>query len=284
MSRIISFSAAPYDGWELPVMLESLARCGVTHVEPAYIVGYTEPFDESAFSQGRACAYRRALHDAGIGCLAMSSHIDLGMPDSIDIFRNRIDFAAGIGASIINTNAAVAAHEAQFFRNMETLGAHAEKAGIVIALENPGDGQPSLINTGEQGKALVSRIGSPWVGLNFDPGNLPSHDASCDPVAEMRDALPACAHCHIKNVRRHEDGWSFHALGAGGSRDAECLALLAEVSALPFAVELPLRMRRGIDAAPWRRVRRLELAYIEERISDSLTFVRDILPGEVSVA
>ena len=33
-----------------PVILDSLVSCGVTHVEPAFIVGYTEPFDESAFN------------------------------------------------------------------------------------------------------------------------------------------------------------------------------------------------------------------------------------------
>ena len=47
--RIISVSAAPYDGHAVEEMLESLARCGVRHVEPAFIVGYTEPFDETAW-------------------------------------------------------------------------------------------------------------------------------------------------------------------------------------------------------------------------------------------
>jgi sugar phosphate isomerase/epimerase len=45
--RIISISAAPYDGYEFPAMLDSIASCGAQYVEPAFIVGYTEPFDES---------------------------------------------------------------------------------------------------------------------------------------------------------------------------------------------------------------------------------------------
>jgi hypothetical protein len=40
MSGIISISTAPYDGYEIPAMLDSVASCGATHVEPAFIVGY----------------------------------------------------------------------------------------------------------------------------------------------------------------------------------------------------------------------------------------------------
>ena len=63
-SRIISVSAAPYDGYDFPRVLDSLA---------AFIVDYTEPFDESAFTaeQARQLIDRAAdprarpeLHDA----------------------------------------------------------------------------------------------------------------------------------------------------------------------------------------------------------------------------
>jgi hypothetical protein len=47
--RIISISAAPYDGYAFPATLDSIASCGAQYVEPAFIVGYTEPFDESSF-------------------------------------------------------------------------------------------------------------------------------------------------------------------------------------------------------------------------------------------
>ena len=104
--RIISISAAPYDGYAFPQVLESLAACGVTHVEPAFIVGYTEPFDESAFTAAQAQQYATWLSDSGLGCYAFSSHIDLGRDDAVDVFRGRMDFAARLGAKVINTNAA----------------------------------------------------------------------------------------------------------------------------------------------------------------------------------
>jgi len=62
--RIVSISGAPYDGYPAPHMFESLARIGATHVEPAYIVGYTEPFDESSFTDERGAEYP-AEHNVG---------------------------------------------------------------------------------------------------------------------------------------------------------------------------------------------------------------------------
>lgn len=92
--RIISASGAPYDGYGREEMLESIARIGFRHVEPAFIVGYTEPFDESAFLPAEMASWRRSLSDAGLGCHAMSSHIDLGLDDSVEIFTGRMAFAA----------------------------------------------------------------------------------------------------------------------------------------------------------------------------------------------
>ena len=55
---VVSISAAPYDGYEFPRALDSMARCGVRHVEPAFIVGYTEPFDEATFGAASARQHR----------------------------------------------------------------------------------------------------------------------------------------------------------------------------------------------------------------------------------
>ena len=64
--RIISISAAPYDGFEFPAMLDSIASCGAQYVEPAFIVGYTEPFDESSFSLSKVPQYTTWLKQSGL--------------------------------------------------------------------------------------------------------------------------------------------------------------------------------------------------------------------------
>ena len=92
--RTVSISAAPYDGYTFPQVLDSLAKCAITSVEPAFIVGYTEPFDEDAFSPQNALQYASWLAASGIDCYAFSSHIDLGRPDAVEVFKGLMDFAA----------------------------------------------------------------------------------------------------------------------------------------------------------------------------------------------
>lgn len=266
-ARIISVSTAPYDGYPMPAALDSLAGCGVGWVEPAFIVGYTEPFDESAFVAAEARQHRNWLSQAGLRCFAMSSHIDLSLPDAVTVFMGRMDFARLIGAKVIASNAAVRAREAQFFRNIEPLLRHAETLDLIIGIENPGDGRDNLVNTGADGVRLVERIGSPHLRLNYDPANLSSHrPEGPDPAQDALGALPACAHVHVKDVQKRQEGWFFTPIGQG---DIDCTTFLQGVAAqrdLPISIELPLRLYRRLDAQPVRSAEPIPLPIIEAAI------------------
>jgi sugar phosphate isomerase/epimerase len=275
--RIISFSAAPYDGYEFPRALESLAACGVRHIEPAFIAGYTEAFDESAFTADRARQYAAWLGDSGIGCFAFSSHIDLGRDDAVGVFLGRMDFAARLGARVINTNAAARCSSDRFFQNIEILARHAEQLGMVIGLENPGDGSDNLINTAADGIALIEKLGHQCVRLNYDAGNTISHRPAntaggVDPAADALLAMSHCAHVHIKDVRVTADGYFFTPIGRGEvGCDAIVRALAA--TAINLSVEMPLRLHRLPNAQPQRRDIPLPLAELEAAIRESLAFV-----------
>ncbi len=273
--RAVSISAAPYDGYEFPLVLDSMARCGVRFVEPAFIVGYTEPFDEETFAPANARRYRAWLDESGLGCHAFSSHIDLGRADAVDVFKGRMDFAAALGTVVINTNAAVRTSRARFLDNIGPLAEHAASLGLTIGLENPGNGEDNLMNDAAEGLALVDMLGLPAVRLNYDPGNTVSHrpnriDAAADAVA----ALPGCAHFHLKDVRADDAGWSFTVPGQG---DIDCDTIMDALAAhadLPYAVELPLRMRRKRDAQPVRQSEPVPLAVIEGAVRECLAYVR----------
>lgn len=274
--RIVSISGAPYDGHPAPHMLESLASIGATHVEPAYIVGYTEPFDESAFTEARAVEYARALADAGIGCHAMSSHIDLGRPDALEVFQGRMRFAARIGAKVINTNAAARVNEVRFFQHIEPLAKLAEELDLVIGLENPGDGSDNLLNVAADGPALLARIGHERVGLNYDAGNTISHRPGVPTAADALAAMALCLHTHIKDVKRTPEGYFFTALGEGEIGCAEILHGLRtspSSAAVSLSIEIPMRLHRGANAQPSRAAFRVPLADIEARLKAALGFV-----------
>ena len=279
--RIISFSAAPYDGYAFPLILESLASCGVTHVEPAFIVGYTGAFDESAFTPAQARQYIAWLSASGLACHAFSSHIDLGREDAVEVFTGRMDFAAALGAQVINTNAAARLWSDRFLRNIEPLVRHAEQLGLIIGLENPGDGSDNLINTAADGIALLDRLGYPNVRLNYDAANTVSHRPPGKPggVIPAEDALlamPYCGHVHIKDAKVTPDGYFFTPLGEGDIDCARIVRALAKTD-INLSVELPLRLYRMANAQPKRRDEPVPLAEIEATVRASLAFVKQHL-------
>ena len=280
--RVVSVSAAPYDGHDLPRVLESIASCGATHVEPAFIVGYTEPFDESAFAPVEADRYRRAIDASGLQCLVMSSHIDLGSPDAFEIFAGRMGFARDIGAKIILTNAARRSSSDIFERNIAALLKLAEERDLIIALENPGDGSDNLFNLAADGLALIKRFASPRLRLNYDAANTASHRPEVDATADAVAALPGSANMHLKDVRRTPEGWFFQPLGEGEIDMRRLFGALERYPQLPVSLELPFRLHRGPDAQPVRKLEPVPLATIEAPIRASLDLIRHSLKTPAS--
>ena len=277
----ISVSGAPYDGYAVPEMLASLVRCGATHVEPAFIVGYTEPFDESSFLPDQVRLWRGWLADAGIACDAMSSHIDLGRDDAIEVFLGRMDFARGLGARIINTNAAARRLRKRFFSNIEVLARHAENIGLRIGLENPGDGSDNLLNTASDGPGLLADINHPMVGLNYDAGNTISHRADVTPAEDALAAMPLCLQTHIKDVRKDANGYFFSPLGQGQIDCARILHAVGQTN-LNLSIEIPMRLHRLPNAQPSRAPYRVPLGDIEAVLRPALAFVHEHLDAPMA--
>ena len=194
-----------------------------------------------------------------------------------------MDFAAALGAKVINTNAAARAWSDRFFRNIEPLVRHAEQLGLVIGLENPGDGSDNLINTAADGIALLEQLGYPSLRLNYDAANTVSHrppgrPGGVIPADDALLAMPYCGHVHIKDAKVTPDGYFFTPLGEG---DIDCARIVQAVAKtdLNLAVELPLRLHRGPNAQPVRRPEPVPLAEIEAVVRASLAFVKHHLAG-----
>jgi sugar phosphate isomerase/epimerase len=272
-TRVISVSCAAYDGHAMAVAFDSLARLGVTHVEPAYIVGYTEPFDESVFTKAAAARCRSLLAASGLSCFAMSAHMDLGTESAAEIFRRRMDFARAIGARVINTNASLRSRRAQFDKTIAVLAQHGQAIGLRIGLENPGNAEDNLFNVAADGHDLITRLSLPAIGLNFDPANLASHRPEADVTANVIAILPDCLHLHLKDGKRDASGWSFTPLGAGDLDYPRILASIAAFPDLPLSVELPLRLSRDRKAQPIRAPSPLPIAAIESAVAESLRYL-----------
>ncbi len=282
MERIISISTVAYDGHPLFEALDHLKRIGISHVELAFIEGYTDEYNESIFTLQYARTLRNRLHDLGLLCRALSAHMDLGSDEAVVRFGRRMEFAAEVGAAVILTNAAPGNEEKKFFSNIKPITAKAETLNLVVALENPGDGKDNLINTGKEGAELIKRINSHRIRLNYDFGNLISHlFEKVRPEDDFKHAVSCCAHLHMKDVKAGEEGWFFPPVGSG---DIDYRMIIRDLipQDLSFSLEVPTRLRRRKDASPYRISPPPDIAEVDEALKASLAFVRRNLSSSQS--
>lgn len=269
-------STAIYDGYSFAEAFKSLAKLDIKSVELAFIGGYTEAFTEDYFCDKNAEILLELLADSQLSCTSFSSHVDLTAEGIVDVFKKRMDFAKAVGAATIVTNAAPTEKSALFYRNISELAQHAEALELMIGLENPGDGVPNVVNLGEGASAVIQQIGSPWVGINYDFGNLLSHCfEKVRPEEDYKKCQQDIVHYHVKDVLQDADGWHFTEIG-GGSIDYK--TILAEISAgpspKPISLEIPLRLRRDRKAQPSRQEGKVPLTQIETILQKSIAFVR----------
>lgn len=279
MSNPVLISTAAYDGYDLATAIAEIAALGVDGVEIAFIEGYTVPFTEETFNSDYAADVRAQMTDHNISCPTFSAHMDLTKPNAVEIFNKRMKFAALLGAKYIITNAAPVIRKVEFMENIQQLADTARELGMVIALENPGDGSNNLLNTAAEAAAVIREVGREEVKLNYDFGNLISHCfEKVTPEEDYRDALAEMGHYHIKDVGRLSSGWNFTAIGAGVIDYRKVLSEIArDQGELPISLEIPLRLMRGADAQPVRAAEEVPLEQIRAVLKESLSFVRAAL-------
>ncbi len=243
----IAINTLAFHGYSLDTALEEIARF-VRDVEPVYISKYDPTLREEYFSETNAQRLRQRLEELRLNVTSIGSHLDLGQADSVEVFRRRMEFARAIGARMILTNGTETSRKATFLRNIEKLAACAEKLDLIIALENPGDGQDQLLGTGLEGAAILEELGSNRVGLNYDFSNVFTYSKGTRrPDEEMEAVLPYVSHLHLKNVRLWEGAWPVCGLEAGIIDYRRLLRHFPALSGIPMSIELPIRF--GYDAA-----------------------------------
>lgn len=276
MNNPILISTAAFDGYDLATAIAEVDALGADGVEVAFIEGYTHPFTEESFNRANADAIRHQLATHEIPCRSFSAHMDLTKPNAMEIFRRRMEFACLLGADTIITNAAPMARKAEFMSNIRELGQFAQSLGIMIGLENPGDGKANVIDTAQQASQVIDEIALDTVRLNYDFGNVISHCfEKVKPEADYRLALPQTGHYHVKDVARKDGGWIFTAIGDGLIDYGTILAAVSQdPRSLSVSLEIPLRLVRAPDASPVRFRAPVELNLIRKVLKQSMEFVR----------
>jgi len=215
---------------------------GVQFIEPVYIAKYDPLLQESYFTDTNATTVLRQIRDAGLKVRSVASHMDMGLTDTVDVFRRRMNFAKTLGAGIIITNTSRLENREQFFKNMETLSRTAEEMELVIALENPGDGFGYIMNNAAEGAAVVRELHSAWIKLNYDFSNIHTLSKGADRYdTGLAEAIPDIAHLHLKNVKRENDQWPVCSLPEGIVDYRKVFHEYPALRDLPVSIELPVR-------------------------------------------
>jgi len=281
MSNPILISTAAYDGHGLPTALEEISGLGLSLVELAFIEGYTDPFTEDFFSRVNADTIVSLLEKNRLTCLSFSAHMDLSQDSAVDVFKRRMEFAKRVGATYIISNAGPQQRRNDFMKNMREFAAFATNLNMVIALENPGDGRENIIDSAKACAEIIEAIGSDFVRVNYDFGNLMSHlFGKVRPEEDYRLALAQTAHYHIKDVAPDSSGWHFTEIGKGAIDYKRILVeVAADAGQKPLSLEIPLRITRAGDGSPRRAASPVDLKKIREVMAGSLSFVKAALPS-----
>ncbi|WP_244571086.1 sugar phosphate isomerase/epimerase family protein [Mesorhizobium carmichaelinearum] len=278
--RIISVSTALFDGYSMELAIKEIAAAGGGYVEPAFIRGYVD-FDESMFADSEASKLRQTADNAGLGINAVSGHLDLSGPDALDALSRRVTFAAGLGAKFLMTNAGPMTNRADIRGTIDAILPRLEQAGIVLALENPGQGNGDLLGNARLGASFIREIGSRHVCLNHDAGNVFTYsDEATQPAQDIAAALDAVGHAHLKDVISTDAGWAFCAVGDGSVDYEAYWAVLPPT--LPISIELPLRLERPQRRDPQRRNTPVDVATIRRALRRSLHFVNLLETARIS--
>jgi sugar phosphate isomerase/epimerase len=313
----IAVSTAAFDGYPLRRALERLASVPDTSIELAYIAGYVEDFSEELFSETNADKIRRLLSETNSLCSGVSAHTDLASEGGLDRGLRRIRFTAAIGAARVVSNAAPVAYRDVFLKNLEEFAKEAERVGVELLLENPGDGRTNVVDNGATAADVVSRFKGSAIGINYDFGNVISHFQ--ERVRPEEDWLPvrsSVSYFHIKDVgvadgsdsgeaatsgdsnhgdsthreNDHADGtgapervWLYPEIGTGMIDYSSILPMIAEDAVVPaLGIELPLRLRRSVSNPAGRTPTPLDEEEIIGIVRRSVSFVRNAIGSNAS--
>jgi sugar phosphate isomerase/epimerase len=268
MDRIVSVSTMAFDGYPLEQALDELAGLGVRYVEPASVDKIFQHLVEADFCNARAAWLRGRLAALGLACHSLSAHMDLTQADSVERFVRRLEFAAAVGAAVVNTIAGPRQNAEGFRANIPAIGKRAGDLGLVVALENHGD----LLDREEQILTFIRDVDDPAIRVNYDTGNAWYYARGCiDPVAELALLAPLVAHVHVKSPMVTAGVLRWVALGEGELDLARIGHVLkAEMPGVAVSYELSPRQRSRDFEPRWRTPEVPPLAEVRATIARSL--------------
>ena len=151
---------------------------------------------------------KRRIAEAGLEVAVYSISNDFIRPEAgaraaeLADLKRGVDIARELGVDLLRVFSGSARDgvsqsegEAWILEGLSAGAAYAESRGISLALENHG----RFAGRSDQVRAIIERVGSPALRINFDTGNFVP--AGQDPVAAARELADWIVLVHLKDIR-----------------------------------------------------------------------------------
>lgn len=199
--------------YRLEEALLGLAEAGFENVEIGAVKEFLEHLDPDNLGAEEIGKCRQALDRHDLRCVSMSGHAPLHTELGLRRLRNVLNAGRELEILVLNTFTGDAETEEEvetFKANARTLADEAQQAGIRLCIET----DSNLMPTAEAGVRLLDEIGHPWIGINYDPGNVVYYTGA-RPEEDIRHARGRLGHVHLKDKRGGKGVLDFPPLGEG---------------------------------------------------------------------
>jgi sugar phosphate isomerase/epimerase len=199
--------------YTLEQALQGLSEAGFENVEIGAVKDFLEHLDPDRIGPAEIAHCQQLLDRYGLRCVSMSGHAPLHLDIGRERLTNVLRAGKELGIQVLNTFTGDAETEEQidaFVRNVNAIAEEAEAAGIRLCIET----DSNLLPTAKVGLDILDRIGNPWVGINYDPGNVIYYTEAV-PEEDLEIALPRLGHVHLKDKRGGKGVADFPPLGDG---------------------------------------------------------------------
>ena len=199
--------------YTLEQALQGLSEAGFENVEIGAVKDFLEHLDPDNLGPAEIANCQRLLDQYGLNCISMSGHAPLHLEIGRQRLTNVLRAGKELGISVLNTftgDAETPEEIAAFITNVRAIAEEAEEAGIRLCIET----DSNLLPTAAIGREILAQIDNPWVGINYDPGNVIYYTEAI-PEEDLVLALPYLGHFHLKDKRGGKGVADFPPLGDG---------------------------------------------------------------------
>ncbi|MDD3365928.1 MAG: sugar phosphate isomerase/epimerase family protein [Sphaerochaetaceae bacterium] len=226
MKHIVAVSTNTYHGFTLEEALKGISAAGFKYVELTAVAGWTEHV-KANMTDAELEDVKKMLKKYNLKPIGLSGHCDLMDAKRLEDFSANIELAGKLGCKFIISSTGEAHNATKEYsqddllvENLKKVLPLCEKLGIKLVLETHGEHA-----TGALMSKLVDKVGSKYLGINYDTANVMFYGKKL-PEEDIKECAKNVAYVHLKDKGGEKDVWDFPAPGKGWLKLKETLEYL----------------------------------------------------------